>query len=220
VHRTSSAPTHARYQRQRNREGRLHPQFGNNIASLLSWGRSRRPLSRLAQSHEYIRVRAQPHAKYSLVYTRYTPTLGEPTARRSELFQTDLQDFDTHFNPAAAGMNTGVTNPHDERLGPTFDSRIRRDRADAAAGPAAIPRVTLKKFSDTTSTATVRSAENTGAPAWMGSISATTAARSRSTARMGPWANDSSVGGSVKSPGFSRRRRAILDIARGQLGNY
>src|SRR5215471_1570003 len=62
--------------------------------------------------HEYYQVAPSRMQNYSLVYnTVITPRLVNQVLAGVNYFLQTFNDFDTSFNPVAAGLNTGVTNP-------------------------------------------------------------------------------------------------------------
>jgi len=62
--------------------------------------------------HEYYQVAPSRMQNYSLVYnTVMTPRLVNQVLAGVNYFKQTFNDFDTSFNPVAAGLNTGVTNP-------------------------------------------------------------------------------------------------------------
>jgi len=62
--------------------------------------------------HEYYQVAPSRMQNYSLVYnTVITPRLVNQLLLGVNYFKQTFNDFDTSFNPVAAGLNTGVTSP-------------------------------------------------------------------------------------------------------------
>ena len=62
--------------------------------------------------HEYYQVAPSRMQNYSLVYNSViTPKLVNQLLLGVNYFKQTFNDFDTSFNPVAAGLNTGVTNP-------------------------------------------------------------------------------------------------------------
>lgn len=62
--------------------------------------------------HEYYQVAPSRMQNYSLVYNSViTPRLVNQVLLGVNYFLQTFNDFDTSFNPVAAGLNTGVTNP-------------------------------------------------------------------------------------------------------------
>ncbi len=62
--------------------------------------------------HEYYQVAPSRMQNYSLVYnTVFTPHLVNQVLAGVNYFKQTFNDFNTSFNPVAAGLNTGVTNP-------------------------------------------------------------------------------------------------------------
>src|SRR5260370_31181587 len=62
--------------------------------------------------HEYYQVAPSRMQNYSLVYNSViTPRLVNQLLLGVNYFKQTFNDFDTSFNPVAAGLNTGVTSP-------------------------------------------------------------------------------------------------------------
>src|SRR5258706_5589597 len=62
--------------------------------------------------HDYYQVAPSRMQNYSLVYNRViTPKFVSQTLAGVNYFKQTFNDFNTGFNPIAAGLNTGVTNP-------------------------------------------------------------------------------------------------------------
>jgi hypothetical protein len=62
--------------------------------------------------HEYYQVAPSRMQNYSLVYNKViTPRLVNQLLAGVNYFLQTFNDFDTSFNPVAAGLNTGITNP-------------------------------------------------------------------------------------------------------------
>jgi hypothetical protein len=152
--------------------------------------------------HEYYQVAPSRMQNYSLVYnTVLTPRLVNQVLAGVNYFKQTFGDFDTSFNPVAAGLNTGVTNPS-----LTGAPNITITGFDAVGLTPPLGRIDTTGHIDESITYTRgKHHVRAGAEFRRARLDVFYQRNARGTftfdGTQGPWANDSSVASNLKSLG-------------------